>query len=173
MLQLTPHFSLGELRHSDTALRLGIDNTPSKEVVANARLAAMGMEKIRAVLGAAIFVHSWFRCEALERVLCKKDFDAWCFRHGKNIGTMELLDAAWREYFRRKGHPQGWCIDFTAPNFGTPRQIVRTIKDSDIRFDQLIEEGTWCHASFDPRMRGEVLLATFKDGTPTYTAGVS
>lgn len=167
-MKLTPHFSLDELRHSDTALRLGIDNTPSKEVIANASASSMGMEKVRSVLGAAIFVHSWFRCEALERVLCAKDFAAWCKRRER-----EADEIAWAEYFKLKGHPLGWSIDFTAPNFGTPRQIVKTIKESGLRFDQLIEEGNWVHISFDPRLRGEVLLATFKDGTPTYTRGTA
>lgn len=172
-MRLTEHFSLEDLRRSDTAVRMGIDNTPGPEVIANASLAAMGMEKIRSVLGVAIFVHSWFRCEALERLLTRKDFDAWCFRHGKNIGTIETLALAWHEYFSRKGHPQGYCIDFTAPSFGAPRQIVKSLKGSGIKFDQLIEEGNWVHASFDPRMRGEVMTATFKDGTPSYTMGVT
>lgn len=167
-MRLTEHFSLEELRRSDTAVRLGIDNTPSPEVITNGVDAAMGMEKVRAVLGSLIVVHSWFRCEALERILCAKDFAAWCLRHGK---VQE--DLAWAEYFSRKGHPKGWCIDFTAPQFGPPRQIVKTVKASGIKFDQLIEEGTWVHGSFDPRMRGEVLTATFKNGTPTYTHGVT
>jgi len=42
------------------------------------------------------------------------------------------------------------------------------VKGSGIAFDQLIEEGSWVHASFDPRLRGQVLTATFKDGTPSY-----
>lgn len=172
-MRLTEHFTLAEVSRSDTALRFGIDNTPGPEAISNATSAAMGMEKVRSVLGCLIVVHSWHRCEALEKVLCKKDFDAWCFRHGKNISTLELLELAWHEYFSRKGHPKGWCIDFTAPQFGTPRQIVRTLKDSGIRFDQLIEEGSWVHGSFDPRMRGEILTATFKNGTPTYTMGIT
>lgn len=167
-MKLTENFSLAEVNRSDTALRLGIDNIAPAPVVANASIAAMGMEKIRAVLGCLIVVHSWFRCEALERVLCAKDFAAWCYRHNKVQDEL-----AWAEYFKRKGHPMGWCIDFTAPQFGTPRQIVKTIKGSGIRFDQLIEEGNWVHGSFDQRMRGEVLTASFKDGTPTYTMGLT
>jgi len=166
-MRLTEHYSLDEVRRSDTALRLGIDNTPPAEVIANASVAAMGMEKIRAVLGCATFVSSWFRCEALEWVLCAKDYSAWCVRH-----AMTADAESWAAYFRLKGHPQGWCIDFTAPNFGPPRAIVKQVKSSGIKFDQLIEEGTWVHASFDPRMRGEVLTATFRDGVPSYTTGV-
>lgn len=170
MMRLSDHFTLEELRRSDTAVRMGIDNTPPAEVISNGIDAAMGMEKVRSVLGVLVVVHSWFRCEALERILCAKDFAAWCKLHGKAGPGAELaaVEISWAEYFARKGHPKGWCIDFTAPQFGTPRQIVRVLKASGIKFDQLIEEGTWVHASFDPRMRGEVLVATFKDGTPSY-----
>lgn len=174
-MNLSPNFTLEEVRRSDIAMRLGIDNAPPTEVIANATDAAMGMEKVRSVLGVLVVVHSWFRCEALERILCAKDFAAWCKLHDKPAPGADLDDVAvsWAEYFKRKGHPKGWCIDFTAPQFGRPRQIVRVLKASGIKFDQLIEEGSWVHGSFDPRMRGEVLTATFKDGTPTYTQGVA
>jgi putative chitinase len=47
---------------------------------------------------------------------------------------------------------------------------VRALKNAGIQFDQLIEEGSWVHASFDPRMRRELLTARFDaSGTPTYT----
>lgn len=172
-MKITEHFSYEELRRSDTATRLGIENTPPPNVKAAAADTAGGMEKIRALLGSRIQITSWYRSEALERLLTKKDFEAWCFRHGKNIGTLELLDAAWKEYFSRKGHPTGYCVDFIAPTFGSPRQIVKAVKGSGIKFDQIIEEGSWVHVSFDPRMRGEVLTATFKDGTPTYAYGLT
>lgn len=163
MTQLTDHFSLEELWHSDTAVRLGIDNRPPPAVIDNLHATAAGLEKIRLVLGLPMLVSSGFRCEELERVLSAKDFAAWCARREREADAL-----AWAAYFKSKGHPQGWCADFTCPAFGSPSRIVRTVKDSGIRLDQLIEEGTWVHVSFDPRMRREVLTATFKDGTPTY-----
>lgn len=172
-MRLTEHFSFEDLRRSDTATRLGIENTPPSNVMAAAADTAGGMEKIRALLGVRLQITSWYRSEPLERLLTKKDFEGWCFRHGKNIATIELLEAAWKEYFSRKGHPTGYCVDFVAPTFGGPRAIVKAVKASGIKFDQLIEEGTWVHVSFDPRLRREVLTATFKDGTPTYTHGLT
>jgi hypothetical protein len=47
------------------------------------------------------------------------------------------------------------------------------LKGSGIAFDQIILEGSWVHVSFDPRLRGQVLTATFNAGTPTYTNGVA
>ena len=38
-MKLTPHFSLGEMTKSQTALRLGLDNNPDPEGVASLRTA--------------------------------------------------------------------------------------------------------------------------------------
>lgn len=166
-MKLTEHFALEELTHSDMAVRMGIDNTPPQAVVQNLIVLAAGLEQIRSVTGHPLHINSGYRCEELERVLCAKDFAAWCARQGKNFAT------SWTEYFERKGHPRGFCADFTCRPFGTPLEIIKVVRNCGIRFDQLIEEGTWCHASFDPRLRGEILTATFdKHGTPTYTQGI-
>lgn len=166
-MRLSEHFSYEELTASDTAVRLGIDNTPPPEIVPHLTVLAHGLEQIRKVTGHALIVHRGYSCEALEKILTAKDFAAWCVRHGKNPAT------AWPEYFERKAHPRGYAGDFICPAFGTPIEIVGVVKASGIKFDQLIEEGTWVHASFDPRLRGEILTATFKDGTPTYTTGIA
>lgn len=163
-MNLSPHFTLEELAHSDTALRLGIDNTPPAVVVANLEVLAVGLEGIRSVLGHPMRMLSGYRCEALERVLCAKDFAAWCKRRGRVAD-----EESWQVYFLAKAHPFGWAADWTCQPFGTPLVCVRAVAASGIRFDQLIEEGTWAHSSFDPRLRGNVLTASFApDGTPSY-----
>jgi len=170
MTQLTEHFSYEELTASDTAVRLGIDNTPPPEITPHLVVNAQGLEQIRKVTGHALIVHSGYRCEALEKVLCAKDFLAWCARHDKDPVI------AWPEYFARKAHPKGYATDFICPAFGTPAEIVKIVRASGIKFDELIEEGVgpngggWCHCSFDPQLRGEVLTAIFTNGTPSYTA---
>lgn len=167
-MNLTPHFSLEEFIQSDTATRLGIDNSPGLQVSANLMILANGMEQVRAVLGQPINVSSGFRCEELEKALCAKDFAAWCNRNGK----MRTDPAAWAEYFKRKAHPKGFACDFTCPKFGTPLEIVKALIKAGVKADQIIQEGTWVHISFDPKMRGQVLTATFNGGTPSYTQGV-
>jgi zinc D-Ala-D-Ala carboxypeptidase len=163
MLRLTEHFTLEELAHSELAVRLGIDNTPPADVVPHLVVLANGLEQIRRVTGHPLIVHSGYRCEALERVLCAKDFAAWCNRHGKDVAT------AWTEYFARKGHPRGYCGDFTCPGFGSPAEVVQVVRGAGIKVDQLIEEGTWVHASFAPELRGQILTARFDEhGVPTY-----
>lgn len=169
MTQLSEHFSYEELTASDTAVRLGIDNTPPPEIVPHLTVLAHGLEQIRRVTGHAMIMHSGYRCEALERVVTAKDYAAWCIRHGK-----PQSEGTWREYFETKAHPKGYAGDFICPMFGTPIEIVRAVNASGIKFDELIQEGTWVHASFDTQLRGVVRTAHFApDGTPTYTTGIA
>lgn len=148
-MNLSEHFTLAEATRSDTAVRRGIDNTPSDAVVAVMKEAAMQMERVRALLAAPIKVTSWYRCEEVNRI----------------IGGVS-----------RPGidHASGWCVDFVADDYGTPREIALAIlRDGQIKFDQLIYEGGWVHISFAPPMRGMVLTAHFEGGTVRYTQGVA
>jgi hypothetical protein len=167
MTTLTDHFTLDELTRSDTAVRLGIDNSAPDRLWMHLFVLAVGLEKVRTLLGGRpMKINSGYRCEELERVLCAKDFAAWCARHGKHQGAQ-----AWNEYFARKAHPKGYAADFTCPAFGDPLAIVQAIAASDIEFDQVISEGTWAHISFAPAQRREVLTATFTAGTASYSKG--
>ena len=167
MSALTDHFTLHELSHSDTAVRLGIDNTAPDRIITALFVLAVGLERVRSLLGFPLRVSSGYRCEELERVLCDKDYRAWCARHGNHVGA-----DSWAAYFLRKAHPKGYAADFTAAGFGDPLSIVKVIEASDIRFDQCIVEGGpggWVHISFAPAMRREVLTATFTAGTASYS----
>lgn len=131
-MNLTPHFSLEELTFSETATRLGIDNTPPANVMSALRRTAVFMEDVRTRLGAPIHISSGYRCLLLNRALKSKDTSQ---------------------------HVLGEAVDFTAPRFGTPRQIVDVLQDSEIPFDQLILEfGRWVHISFSGRNRRQALV---------------
>jgi zinc D-Ala-D-Ala carboxypeptidase len=151
--RISPHFMLSEFLRSDLATREGIDMTPTPQQLANLRRNAAGMEQVRAHLGqrrrdgVAIHVNSGLRVEALERMLCGKDFAAWCARHMKDPAT------AWPEYFARKQHPKGLATDFEAPDYGPPAAVCRSIAGSPIGFDQLIYEHTWTHVSWPEAAR--------------------
>lgn len=167
---LTKNFSLEELSFSSTAARLGIDNTPPLQTIGNLRVLAEGLEKVRRLTGDyGLRIHDAYRCEALERVLCAKDFEAWCAHHAKAASD-------WPEYFAEKAHPQGFAADFTCAAFGNPTEIVRVIRASGLKFDKVIIEGAdsdgkggWVHLSFATAMRGIAMVATFDStGTPHY-----
>ncbi|OGT02165.1 MAG: hypothetical protein A2143_00695 [Gallionellales bacterium RBG_16_57_15] len=182
-MYLTKHFSLEELTASDTATRLGIDNTPVERVIENLRKTAVLAEQIRTALteecgrSVPLNVLSGHRCEVLEKMLCARDYMAWCARR-----NMPWDDATWSMYFGTKGHPDGRCIDFKAPAFGTPLDIVGFISTKPVimqQIDQIIMEGVtksgcgWVHVGWSDNPRRQVKTATFDScGTPTYTDGI-
>jgi hypothetical protein len=129
--QLSEHFSLAELTVSDKARRLGLDNTPPSDILARLKTSAAQLERVRELLGGKpIQVTSGYRAPAVNSAV------------GGEKASAHLL---------------GWAFDFICPAFGLPLEICARIQRSALTFDQLIEEGTWVHISFDPRRRGQVL----------------
>lgn len=144
-MNLSPHFTLAEATASQIAFRKHLINTPSSDVLENMRLTAQKMEKVRALLGVPIHVSSWYRSEELNAAV------------GGAAGS---------------AHTFGWAVDFIAPAYGPPEKVCKAIAGSDIKFDQLIFEGTWVHISFAPTGRNRVLTAHFGPGRVTYTEGL-
>lgn len=141
---LSPHFTLAELTVSRVAKEQGIDNTPRGEHLENLRATALGLERVRDLLGGLpIHVTSGYRAEALNQ---------------------RLPHAA-----KGSDHQLGWCVDFVCVRFGTPLEVARAIADSPIMadVDQLIYErnlrgNEWVHISFSPRRRGQKLTGCFR-----------
>jgi len=129
-MNLSEHFSLEEATHSDTAIRLGINNQPDARQLENMKKAAIGMEQVRALLGKSISVNSWIRLPDVNVAV-----------GGSKVSS----------------HMDGWAIDFVSP-FGTPYAVCKAIEASGIKFDQMIHEyGKWTHISFAPEMRQQKL----------------
>lgn len=150
------HFWLSEFVRSDIAVRHGIDNMPHAAALANVvNVLGPGMQRVRDTLGVPVLVTSGYRCDAVERVLKRKP-DTW---------------------YSPSQHAQGLAADFVAPQFGTPRTVVKYLleRSGEIRFDQLIYEGGWTHISFVPTgARSEVLTAHFlPGGQVSYSAGLA
>lgn len=147
--RLTPHFTLSEFLHSETAVRLSLFNSPRPPVLRAIReVLAPGMQRIRDLLGQPISVSSGYRSPVVN----------------KAIGGSATSQ-----------HTRGEACDFTAPGYGTPLAICRAIvaNKSKIGFDQLIFEGAWVHVSFVAGApRGQVLTAHFGGGGVRYTPGL-
>lgn len=141
---LTEHFSYEEVVLSQLAARLGIDNTPPGRLMGNILQTCNRLESARLLLGGhPLIVSSFYRCEALERVLTASAFAAWC-----RARVLQEDDNTWRTYFATKSHPKGLAADITCPRFGTPYEIaVQLASHREIlHFDQLIYEfGSWVH----------------------------
>ena len=161
MAKVSPHFSYREVIKSHTALRLGIDNTPSQEVLSNAvDLARNVLEPIRDQFG-PFSPSSWFRCEELERVICHKAFRRWQ-THNSYPGYELNVDAGWDTYFARKQHPKGRAADIEIATVSND-DLFAWIRDH-LTYDQLIREfakpgdphSGWVHVSYRPGSnRGE------------------
>lgn len=141
-MKLTEHFSLEELVFSQSAIRQGINNEPSEAVKKNLQTLATNLERVRAILLSPLHISSGYRSVELN----------------KFVGGST-----------KSAHIDGYAADFTAPAFGNPESIVRTLKRTGIKCDQCIMEGTWVHISFAPAMRNQFLTATFNNGVATYS----
>jgi zinc D-Ala-D-Ala carboxypeptidase len=118
-MTISEHFTLEELCFSDTAARLGLNNSPSPVVIANLALVATVMENIRTLLGnEPIMVHSGYRSLSVNEA----------------IGGVET-----------SAHCRGLACDFVCPAFGNPSAVALEILKSEIDFDQLILEYGWVH----------------------------
>ena len=138
-MKLSPHFSLEELTHSDTATRLGIDNTPTVEVIDNLTFLAGELEHVRNILGHPMLVSSGFRCYALNDHLGSK---------------------------RTSSHTKGLAVDFICPSFGNPRSVCDAIIMANINYDQVIlEYDRWVHLSFKQENPRNQALIIDKKGT--------
>jgi len=138
-MRLSPHFSLEELTHSDTAVRLGIDNTPTVEIIDNLTFLANELEYVRDILSAPMLISSGYRSYALNDHLGSK---------------------------RTSSHCKGLAVDFISPSFGNPHSVVEAIVLANVNYDQVIlEYGRWVHLSFHPTKPRKQALIIDKKGT--------
>jgi putative chitinase len=130
MPQLSTHFSLEELTHSDTAIELKIANDPTPEHLENLKHLADRMEAVRALFDKPIRINSGYRNPQLN----------------KAVGGVS-----------NSAHAQGHAADFHVDGLDDLTAAKR-IRDSELEFDQLIYElGRCVHISFDPAMRQQVM----------------
>lgn len=134
-MQLSEHFSLEELVASETAARLGIDNTPSDALIAHMRLYLVpGLERLRTLFDAPVHINSGYRSQALNAA---------------------IPGAAWNSQ-----HTLGEAADILVPAYGAPFAVCQRVIGSGIAFDQVIFEygnNGWCHVSFSASPRRSVL----------------
>ena len=144
-MKLSDNFSLAEMTKSQTALRKGIDNTPTEAEVAKLKLLCEKvLQPVREHFGRPVTVNSGFRCLKLNRAIGSKDTSQ---------------------------HRKGEAADIEIP--GVPnKELAEWIRDN-LEFDQLILEfyrdddpaAGWVHVSFkDGDLRNQCLTIG-KSGT--------
>jgi zinc D-Ala-D-Ala carboxypeptidase len=144
-MQLSKHFKLSEFTKSQTAARMGIDNTPPEEVIPKLTfLCSQILEPLREKIDKPIIVTSGYRCVELS----------------KAIGSSE-----------NSQHCKGEAVDIEALGMSTLNLAEMIINHFD--FDQCILEcytpgdmnSGWVHASLTSgENRKEVLTYSKEKG---------
>ena len=145
---ITAHFTWREVLFSETAARLGIDNTPPPEIVPNIQRMAQFMERLRLALNARpIFISSWYRSPEVNHA----------------IGGSKT-----------SAHMKGLACDFLCPMMGTPLATATYISlATTVDFDQLVHEfGRWVHVGLGDGNRRQLLTAKLVDGKTVYVPGL-
>ena len=117
-MQLSPHFTLEELTHTD---HREFDNTPNDSEKNNLKRLAEFLEQVKDVLGGKpIMVNSAFRCKQVNDAVGSKDSSQ---------------------------HRIGCAADIRVPGM-TPDEVVKAVIASGIGYDQIIREfDRWTHIS--------------------------
>ena len=153
--KLFGNFYISEVSKSYTAQRERIDNTPNTEQLENARMLAIKcLQPIRDHYAVGFTPNSWFRSPELERVICKRSFEAWAISRGYLIHNIADRSKSWSEYIERKSHPKGEAADIEVPRISND-ELFNWCKHN-LEFDQLIREyakpddpfSGWVHISY-------------------------
>jgi hypothetical protein len=150
-MKLSDNLLLAEVIKSNTAIKYGIDNSPTEEHLENLKAIAQDVfQPLREHFGKAIYVSSGYRSEALN----------------ERIGGSSTSQ-----------HCKGEALDLDAQVYGglTNAQLFSYIEEW-IVFDQLIwefgsnTEPDWIHVSYkkEGNNRGQKLVAYKKDGKTKY-----
>jgi len=143
MTQLSEHFTLEELTHTD---HRELSNEPNESETTNLVRLANFLEQVKELLGGKpIMVNSAFRSKAVNDAVGSKDSSQ---------------------------HRVGCAADIRVPGM-TPDEVVKAIIASDLPYDQCIREfDRWTHISVpnhpDDKPRKQALIID-KTGTRVYS----
>jgi hypothetical protein len=152
-MQLTKNFSLHELTKSETALRMGYDNTPGEaETEALRLLCEKVLQPVRDHYGKGVKVNSGYRSPESNAA----------------VGGSKTSD-----------HCKGMAADIEIPGVANA-ELAQWIMDN-LEYTQLILEfytpgipdSGWCHISYDPaNLKKQELTATKVAGKTQYLPGL-
>ena len=139
------YFSLYELTRSDTAKRMGYDNTPTEQITRNLQdLVTNVLDPLRLAWGRPIKVTSGYRCPKLNKKVGGAASSQHMYGQAADITTMS-------------DHPDD------------NMELLKLLIELKLPFDKLISEyvdekgrPNWIHVSFSPKKRG--IKLTCKNG---------
>src|SRR4051812_24078103 len=150
MTQLSTHFTLEELTHTET----GLPNQPVGEALDNLRRTAHAMDAVRELLGHPVIVHSGYRSMAVNQVVRGVPTSAHC--QGYAVDFV--------------------CPDFGTPKEVAKKIVASDIEFDQVTAEGAAPQGNggWCHFSSAPTMRRAALTPLFSPGhPPSYPGGIA
>ena len=161
---LTPHFKLREFTESATAMKQGIDNRPTPEVVENLRrLCTHTLEPLREKLGLPIVITSGFRTKALNEIIVHAS------RKSQHMsGQAADFHVVQGSKFKAQGD-EGSKLNVQGSRELLIQAFRLIIEDESIDFDQLIIYPTFIHVSYVSKERNRHQI-TKANGNGTYCA---
>ena len=119
-MNLSDHFTLEELIHSDIAIRHNVNNSPNGDIVVNLTRLAKFLEKVRILFNKPIRINSAYRSPEVNNLVGSKPTSQHCIGCAADINVGGM----------------------------TPNQVVNAIIHSDLPYDQVIREfDSWVHIS--------------------------
>lgn len=152
-MQLTSNFSLAELTHSDTAVKKGLDNTPTEAVIANLKtLAEKVLQPVREHYGKSVKVNSGYRAPEVNASVGGSKTSDHCKGMAADIEIVGVANADLAQYIKD-------TLQFT--------QVILEF------YTQGIPDSGWVHVSYDPAdLKCQALTAVKKDGKTVYLQGL-
>lgn len=152
-MKLAPNFTLSEMTKSETALRFGLDNTPTQAVISNLQLLALSvLQPVRDHFARGVKVNSGYR---------SPDVNA-------KVGGSRTSD-----------HCKGMAADIEIP--GIPNHELASWIKNNLAYTQLILEfytpgvpdSGWVHVSYNPAdLKKQDLTAVVQNGRTVYLNGL-
>lgn len=152
-MQLSSNFSLKELTVSDTATRLGLDNTPNETVTANLKtLAENILQPVREHYGKSVKVNSGYRAPEVNAAVGGSKTSDHCKGQAADIEI--------------NGVANGDLAKYIVDNYKFTQVILEF-------YTQGIPDSGWVHVSYDANdLKCQVLTAVKQNGKTVYLPGL-
>ena len=152
-MNLSANFTLKELTKSDTATRLGLDNTPDDEALENLKtLCEMVLQPVREHYGKSVTVNSAYRSPESNAAVGGSKTSDHCKGMAADIEIVGVANADLAQWIMDNLEYTQLILEFYTPG---------------------IPDSGWVHVSYDPNnLKKQELTATTVAGKTTYLNGL-
>jgi len=152
-MNLSANFTLSELTKSETALRKGLDNMPTEDIIKSLKLLVDNvLQPIRMHYNASVKVNSGYRSPEVNASVGGSKTSDHCKGQAADIEIAGVANGALAKYI---------CDNF---------KFTQVILEF---YTQGIPDSGWVHVSYDPtNLKCQALTAIKRDGKTVYLPGL-